>query len=658
MQNDNIQENTSSENCAPEGAEKYSGIKAQPAEQYPEGGGATENGQNALPAAADDAAVRFTDVTFSYEENAAPAIKNLSFSVKKGEFLAVIGHNGSGKSTLARLTNALLLPDKGKVTVFGMDTAEGRNPVEIRRRAGIVFQNPDNQMVASIIEDDVAFGPENLGVEREEIGRRIDWALKAVGMEAYRTGTPSRLSGGQKQRIAIAGVLAIKPDIIILDESTAMLDPRGRREVMSVVTRLNKEEGMTVILITHFMEEALLADRTIVMNRGEIVMEGTPADIFLHSERLEAYNLSLPRIGRICKMLQRAGIPVADCLTPETLAKEIATAADNAGAKKRSLPYIPAPIAENKHEWDIDVKDLTFTYSAKSPFAQKALRGINLHIDEGEFFGIIGQTGSGKSTLVQHLNALIKLPQAEKKYRPKKLKKGEPAPVLPQIHVGQFDLSDKKCDFVKLRESVGMVFQYPEYQLFAETVFADVSFGLKNFRKGITKEETEAAVRDALEIVGLSYEEVKDKSPFDLSGGQKRRVAIAGVIVTRPHILILDEPAAGLDPLGKQEIMQLLHKLHREWCRTVIIVSHDMDEIADNCTKAAVISKGEAADCAQPRILFSRAEELSALGLDIPLTAKACQQLKTYGYDIDTDFTCEDFAAKVISLFQGGENNA
>ncbi len=614
-----------------------------------EEGNAQQNAQN-------DDAVVFDGVTFSYSDQASPALNNVSLTVKRGEFLAVIGHNGSGKSTMARLINGLLLPDKGKVSVFGLNTAEGKNPIEIRKRAGIVFQNPDNQMVASIIEDDVAFGPENLGVEREEIGRRIDWALKAVGMEKYRTGTPSRLSGGQKQRIAIAGVLAIKPDIIILDESTAMLDPRGRREVMQVVSRLNREEGLTVILITHFMEEALLADRTIVLNKGEIVMQGTPAEIFLHSERLEAYNLSLPRIGRICKALQRAGIAVADCLTPETLAEEIAAAAEERGITQRAVRSSPEPAIESPHGWDIDIKDLTFTYSAKSPFASKALNGINLHIDEGEFFGIIGHTGSGKSTLVQHLNALIKLPQAQKKYRPKKPKKGQSAPALPQITVGPFNLADKKCPFVKLRESVGMVFQYPEYQLFAETVFADVAFGLKNFRKGITQQETEAAVRDALEMVGLSYEEVKDKSPFDLSGGQKRRVAIAGVIVTRPHILVLDEPAAGLDPLGKQEIMELLHKIHREWCSTVIVVSHDMDEIADNCTRAAVISEGAVADCAPPRELFKRAAELTSLGLDVPLTAKACARLEELGIEIDTDFTCDDFAGKVISLFTGGEN--
>ena len=318
---------------APEGAPTEENLKAPAGENTP--------AEQADGADGNEDAVIFDGVTFSYNEQPVPAVSNLSLRVKNGEFLAIIGHNGSGKSTLARLINGLLLPDSGKVTVFGLDTSEGKNPVAIRRRAGIVFQNPDNQMVASIIEDDVAFGPENIGIEREEIGRRIDWALRAVGMEEFRTGTPSRLSGGQKQRIAIAGVLAIKPDIIILDESTAMLDPRGRREVMGVVSRLNREEGMTVILITHFMEEALLADRTIVMNRGEIVMEGTPAEIFMHSERLEAYNLSLPRIGRICKRLQGAGIAVADCLSPEDLADEIAAEVEKRGAKHNSSAYIP-----------------------------------------------------------------------------------------------------------------------------------------------------------------------------------------------------------------------------------------------------------------------------------------------------------------------------
>ncbi len=596
------------------------------------------------------------NLKYSYSGQEGCAIKDVSFTVARGEFISVIGHNGSGKSTLARLINGLLEPDGGKLTVLGMDVCDGKNAVEVRKHVGVVFQNPDNQMVASIVEDDIAFGPENIGVEREEIGKRIDWALSAVGMEQYRHSTPARLSGGQKQRIAVAGVLAIKPDVLILDESTAMLDPKGRREVIEVVRRLNREEGMTVILITHFMEEALLAERTIVMNRGEIALSGTPEEIFKRGDALETFNLSLPRISVICKNLRAAGMEIADVLKPEELALEILKNLNNRGIYGGQSSFSPPAQPQTRGDWDIDIKNLAFTYSKKSPFATRALNGVNLSICDGEFFGIIGHTGSGKSTLVQHLNALIKLPQAEKKYRKPKVKKGRPAPVLPSITVGKFDLADKKTDFKALRASVGMVFQYPEYQLFAETVFADVAFGLKNFNKKLSDAETEQAVKNSLEIVGLNYEEVKDKSPFDLSGGQKRRVAIAGVIVTRPHILILDEPAAGLDPKGKKEIMELLHKLHREWCKTVIIVSHDMDEVAENCTRVAVISGGEVFACDSPANLFTRASELSALGLDVPLTAKISTYLGQNGIIIRGACTVKEFSDKVIEIYEGGKN--
>ena len=268
-------------------------------------------------------AIEFENVSFCYEESGAFSIRNLNFSVEQGEFVAVLGHNGSGKSTLARLSNGLLEPDEGTVSVFSRRITS-KNLYEVRKDVGVVFQNPDNQTVATIVEDDVAFGAENIGLAREEIGRRIDFALRAVGMEEYRTATVARLSGGQKQRVAIAGVLALSPRVLILDESTAMLDPRGRREIVDVVTRLNKEKGITVLLITHFMEEALLADRAIVMNRGEIVMQGTPREIFARKEDLLTFNLSLPRISVICERLRAGGMDIQDTLDVETLAKEIA----------------------------------------------------------------------------------------------------------------------------------------------------------------------------------------------------------------------------------------------------------------------------------------------------------------------------------------------
>ena len=269
-------------------------------------------------------AVKFENVKFSYrEEDGEFAVNGVTLSIEEGQFVAVLGRNGSGKSTLAKMINALLVPTEGSVTVFGLDASDPKNTFEIRKSAGMVFQNPDNQTVASIVEDDVAFGPENIGVPREEIGKRIDFALDAVGMQAFRHATPSRLSGGQKQRIAIAGVLAVMPKIMILDESTAMLDPKGRREVMDVIKKLNKERGMTVILITHFMDEALEADRAIVMHRGEAVMDGTPEEIFSRADELETYNLTLPRAAYISKKLAEGGMHVKGAFNAEELAEEI-----------------------------------------------------------------------------------------------------------------------------------------------------------------------------------------------------------------------------------------------------------------------------------------------------------------------------------------------
>ena len=613
-------------------------------------------------------AIEFEKVCFSYqseetEQNAdgvfgfgsAFSLDELDFSVEEGEFVAVLGHNGSGKSTLARLTNGLLSPKAGKITVLGMDATDEKNLFEIRKNVGIVFQNPDNQTVASIVEDDVAFGPENIGVEREEIGRRIDFALGAVGMEAYRHSTTTRLSGGQKQRIAIAGVLALKPRVMILDESTAMLDPRGRKEVMDVVLRLNKEEKITVLLITHFPEEALLADRAVVMNHGKIVMQGKPRDILSREKQLYDCSLVLPKAMKICRGLQKNGVAVADCFDAETLSAEIAK---TVGAGTLSMPSKQEKTTDTNELGRIVCDNLSFTYNAQSPFATHALNSVSLTINSGEFFGIIGHTGSGKSTFVQHLNALIKLPTAEKKYKPKRPKKNAPKVEKTTLIVGGMDLTDKTTDFRALRKKVGMVFQYPEYQLFAETVFEDVAFGLKNFSESLTDEEIQAAVKEAIERVGLDYESVKDKSPFELSGGQRRRVAVAGVIVTKPEILVLDEPAAGLDPLGKEEMTALLHRIHADWCKTVIIVSHDMDEVAENCTSAAIFSEGKVLAQATPQALFSSEEITKTAGLDLPFTAKLIRLLKEKGIEISCPLTTEEFIAAVTALQKGGAANA
>lgn len=257
------------------------------------------------------------NVCFSYDKK-NPILKNVSLSIESGEFVAIIGHNGSGKSTTAKLFNALLLPDSGKIIVDGMDTSDKNHTFDIRKNVGVVFQNPDNQLIASIVEDDIAFGPENIGVPREEIGERIDFALKSVGMEQFRKSSPTRLSGGQKQRIAVAGMLALKPKILVLDESTAMLDPKGRKELLSVVHKLNKEQGMTVILITHYMEEVLSADKVFVLSDGELVMSGAPGTVFKDKKTIKNYGLELPLASYIAGKMREQGLSVPENILLDT----------------------------------------------------------------------------------------------------------------------------------------------------------------------------------------------------------------------------------------------------------------------------------------------------------------------------------------------------
>ncbi len=260
--------------------------------------------------------IELKNVSYSYDK-VNPAVKSLSLSVNEGEYIAIIGHNGSGKSTLAKIMNALITTDKGFVFVDGLDAKDKNNVFEIRKRVGVVFQNPDNQLVASIVEDDVAFGPENLGVPREEIGERIDFALSSVGMQEFRHRSPARLSGGQKQRIAIAGVLALKPKVLVLDESTAMLDPKGRKEVLAVAKKLNEEQKTTIVSITHYMDEVVDADRVIVMSGGQIVLEGAPQEIFKQKDLLKVYGLELPLASEIAERLRARGVKLPQGILTE-----------------------------------------------------------------------------------------------------------------------------------------------------------------------------------------------------------------------------------------------------------------------------------------------------------------------------------------------------
>ncbi len=274
-----------------------------------------------------DTVIEIKDLEFAYEdasEQEDSVLKGVSLCVERGEFLAVLGHNGSGKSTLAKHLNAILVPQSGKVFVEGIDTSDESLLYDIRQKVGMVFQNPDNQLVATIVEEDVAFAPENLGVPPEEIRERVDYALDAVNMTEFSQHAPHMLSGGQKQRIAIAGVLAMMPDVLVMDEPTAMLDPVGRKEIMNTVKKLNKEKNMTVVMITHFMEEAAQADRVVVMDHGEVVMEGTPKEIFSRVEELKKIGLDVPQTTELLYLLNKSGIELnTNLLTVEECVEEL-----------------------------------------------------------------------------------------------------------------------------------------------------------------------------------------------------------------------------------------------------------------------------------------------------------------------------------------------
>ncbi|MBR6999778.1 MAG: energy-coupling factor transporter ATPase [Lachnospiraceae bacterium] len=561
------------------------------------------------------------------------AIDGVSIDVEKGQFIAVLGHNGSGKSTFAKQLNALLAPTEGTVIVCGMDTRDDEQIWEIRKSAGMVFQNPDNQIIATIVEDDVAFGPENLGVETGEMKRRVEESLKAVGMYEHRKDSPNHLSGGQKQRVAVAGILAMKPECIILDEPTAMLDPNGRKEVLRTIRRLNREEGITVIHITHYMSEVTEADVIFVMNHGKVAMQGTPKQIFSQVEKLQELGLDAPQATILAHKLRQGGIPLSEGILSAEGFTEAYRALPEAYRVRNPYESIPEHVEESVTELNneaplLELRDVTYTYSPNTAYEKKALDSVSLQIRQGEFVCLIGHTGSGKSTLIQLLNGLEKPTSGLVLYR------------------GQ-NINEKGYDRRALRSKVGLVFQYPEHQLFESTVLRDVCFGPKN--QGLSEEEQKERAKGALKLVGVG-EELWNDSPLALSGGQKRRVAIAGVLAMHPEVLILDEPTAGLDPQGRDEILTEIARIRREAGITVVLVSHSMEDVAGYANWVHVMDRGNLLYAGKPAVVFSHMEELRKVGLDVPQVTAIMRGIFEPKKRPAMDFITIDDAVKALSI--------
>lgn len=580
----------------------------------------------------DRTVIRAKQVRFQYKKRDVDGnviateeiLKGVDLTIKKGEFIALLGRNGSGKTTFSKQLNAILRPSEGTVTVDEMGTKDADKTYEIRQRVGMVFQNPDNQMVAANVEEEVAFGPENLGMESDTIVARVKQALEQVRMWKRRKTAPNHLSGGQKQRIAIAGILAMHPDYIVLDEPTAMLDPKGRKEVMEALQRLNQEQEMTVILITHDMEEAALASRVILLADGQMRFDGRPEKFFGADALLAEMGMEAPLSYRVRKFIDSDVFveKVGDAREDEaaTGKRKNLSEYDKSGREWEASSELVDKKKNEKAEAETDEKNqdllslqhVSYIYSPGTAYEKVALDDVNLSLGKGEIVGLAGHTGSGKSTMIQLLNGLLK-------------------PTSGTVTFEGKDIHAKGYSGNYLRSKVGMVFQYPEHQMICDTVWEDVAFGPG--KQGLTEEACKTRVEEALRFVDLP-EKYYQASPLQLSGGQKRRVAIAGVLAMHPEYIILDEPAAGLDAEGKREIFDRIRRMSREQGIGVLLVSHSMEDLAEYADRIIVLDDGKKILDDRPAEVFAERETLETCGLDVPEAVKFADRLRAEGYAI------------------------
>lgn len=547
--------------------------------------------------------IEIEHLSFQYEDSPRPALNSIDLHIREGEFIAVLGANGSGKTTLARCLNGLLLPTGGDVRVDGRSVRNEENLWDIRRKVGMVFQNPDNQIVSTMVEREVAFGLENLGCSREEMHTRVEQALRRFDLLRYRRHPPHRLSGGEKQRLAIASVWAMQPKYIVFDEPTSLLDPKGRQEIGQWLRELNADRGETILHITQFPDEACWARRLIVLSEGRIVMDGTPTEVFRQKEQLDTLGLDVPFPTRVAHFLGLSKAILSEDALIEALESE-------KGAWTAGEPPVEPRREDPSGQTLLHTEALSYVYNRNLPTEQQALSEVTLQILEGSFAGLIGSTGSGKSTLVQHFNGLLRPSEG------RVLLKGQ-------------DLWAKGYDRTRVRQKVGLVFQFPEFQLFEETVADDVAFGPRNLNWPANR--VQESVTRALEMVGLDPEAFGGRPPMALSSGEKRRVAIAGVLAMDPEVLIFDEPTSGLDPRGGRQLIARLTALHEKG-RTIVCISHDMDLIAETVQQVIALDRGQVVFDGPPEQVFLQTHVLRNMGLVPPQTVALALKLKARGW--------------------------
>jgi energy-coupling factor transport system ATP-binding protein len=508
--------------------------------------------------------IRIRGLTFYYTDMAEPALRDINLDIEGGEFILITGPSGSGKTSLCRCLNGLI-PHfhggriNGQVNVDG--TAVLEHPTkEMATKVGMVFQDPENQLVAMDVEREIAFGLENLAFPRHIIAKRLEESLDTLGISHLRQRQVHDLSGGEKQKVAIASVLALHPDVLVLDEPTSELDPHSAEEVLSIVQRLNDELGLTVVLLEHRLDRVVhLIDRMIVMDEGCIVADGDPRQV-LDDGAVSAIGVGAPPIVRLVQRLKQKGdsigtIPLTVKEGRSMLGAAFQQARDEGGNTKTPAKATEGPPL-------IKVDNLWHTY----PQGPTSLRGVNLEISRGEFVSIMGRNASGKTTLVKHLNGLLK-------------------PTKGKITVGEVDT--REATVAQLARKVGMVFQNPNDHIIADTVEDEIAFILRNL--GFERGEIADRVDEMLEIFGLA--EYRKRYPRLLSGGQRQRVALASVLVARPEVLILDEPTRGLEYRLKSELMGFIER-YRDEGNTVILVTHDVETVAEYADRVILLSEG------------------------------------------------------------------
>lgn len=586
--------------------------------------------------------IEVTNVHYIYgreQPDTPPAIAGVTLTFEPGQVVGLLGANGSGKSTLARLMAGILTPSAGDISIDGVSMGDHTHRWEARRKVGLVFQSPDDQLIASTLLDEVAFGPENLGLPREVIRRNVDEAIALMGLGDFLTTPLSELSLGQRQRVAIAGVLAMEPRYIILDEPSSMVPSQLATQLIETLGRLARARDMGVIWITHHMEEAASFDRTVIMSHGAVALDGAPRETLTQIERLRAFKLDAPPTVALSERLRARGYNIpAHIIAPGELAESLRGEITDAEPITRTAGATPpAPNVYTDEGPELlpapqtppllETRDLSFTYLSDTPFAQLALRQVSVNVASGALVAFVGPTRAGKSTLLDCFNGVIKPGKGMLFYRGK-------------------DIMARGFNVTALRRAIGVVYQSPDSQMLEDIVGKDVAFSL--IRRKTPLAESRRRVQESLEAVGLPYEEFRNRYTYALSGGEKRRVAIAGALASEPEALILDEPMAGLDPSGRAEFLDLVQTLRARDAMTIVYLSYSLDEVTSIADYIYVLDAGAVALEGAPETVMRQLTTLDQIGVGFSPVSQLALALAEVTPGLDT--SCRDLDALEAAL--------